>query len=621
LYGDKIGTLLSIDAEEAQKRCKMDKVNGWKPILDLPDNWRDLVDDNVSELFDIWLKKVEIQKESESLKQFNEKIKRRWAIEIGIIEELYYIGRGTTKILSEEGIDPELIPCGSTDRKPEEIIPILIGHENAMERIYNFLSENRELNVADVRELHKILTEYQYLEDKEPDLIENEVKPEIQEESLESPESTEGNENAEVAPGESEEVEKKEVSPGGTGGVENEEVAAEESKNAEEEKFEEVETVREEIDEAGEEKEFKTEEIIRLRKYERALSKLVEGKNVPGDDLPMKGPGGEWRTEIVAPTGTNGSTLEYCPPDKIQSEMVKLLKMHQEHIEKHVHPQVEAAWLHHNLMRIRPFFHGNHRVALCLASLVFIRANWFPLIIYRNSRYAYMDALERADRKDLSYLVSLFAKMQKKSLTSDPGLTEDVLDRHKKIKKIIASAAKKITKKLSVDKSKFANVFGYADRLKEIAFNELNETAELITGQLSAICLNYFAGVRGSDLSNNYYFLPQIFASAEKLDYYPNTREYREWCRLHIVEDRHNHIVVSFHGFGRNFNGIMAASAFSYEREEDEDGERKNINVHKICGELFKFSYDEDFLEIELKFKYWLNNTISAGLEYWKEEL
>ena len=45
-------------------------------------------------------------------------------------------------------------------------------------------------------------------------------------------------------------------------------------------------------------------------------------------------------------------------------------------------PEVEAAWLHHRFGQIHPFQDGNGRVARALATMIFLRAGFVPLVFY-----------------------------------------------------------------------------------------------------------------------------------------------------------------------------------------------------------------------------------------------
>ena len=94
--------------------------------------------------------------------------------------------------------------------------------------------------------------------------------------------------------------------------------------------------------------------------------------------------------------------------------MDRLIEYHRGH--ESVAPEVEAAWLHHRFTQIHPFQDGNGRIARALATLVFVKAGWFPLVVRNEGRARYLDALERADAGDLSELVKLFASRQKDEL-------------------------------------------------------------------------------------------------------------------------------------------------------------------------------------------------------------
>jgi len=93
--------------------------------------------------------------------------------------------------------------------------------------------------------------------------------------------------------------------------------------------------------------------------------------------------------------------------------MDRLIAMHKEHQQKDIPPEIEAAWLHHRFAQIHPFQDGNGRVVRALASLVFLRAGWFPLVVNRDERVEYIESLEKADQGDFASLVNLFAMIQK----------------------------------------------------------------------------------------------------------------------------------------------------------------------------------------------------------------
>lgn len=99
----------------------------------------------------------------------------------------------------------------------------------------------------------------------------------------------------------------------------------------------------------------------------------------------------------------------YCPPEDVEAEVIKLCDLFKDlHIQE-MSPVVRAAWLHHRFTQIHPFPDGNGRIARTLASLVFLKAGWPPLIIRRDEdRSVYLDALEAADGGNLEPLSRLF---------------------------------------------------------------------------------------------------------------------------------------------------------------------------------------------------------------------
>ncbi|MEB3218070.1 MAG: Fic family protein [Nostocales cyanobacterium 94392] len=125
---------------------------------------------------------------------------------------------------------------------------------------------------------------------------------------------------------------------------------------------------------------------------------------------------GKWKTFVNNPKRPDGTIHEYCPPEQVESEIGRLIAMHNQHLEIGVSPEIEAAWLHHRFTQIHPFQDGNGRVARTLASLIFIRQGLFPVVITRNERQEYINASEVADTGNLTSLVNLFSRLQEKIL-------------------------------------------------------------------------------------------------------------------------------------------------------------------------------------------------------------
>ena len=150
-----------------------------------------------------------------------------------------------------------------------------------------------------------------------------------------------------------------------------------------------------------------------IKEIHAALLRNVESYTVAnqfGQAFEMRLEKGQYKTEPNSPTRPDGSVHEYCPPEHTASEMDELIRLHCTHESVDVPPEVEAAWLHHRFTQIHPFSDGNGRVARAIASLVFVKAGWFPLTIRRDDRARYIQALETADADDLRPLVALFVE-------------------------------------------------------------------------------------------------------------------------------------------------------------------------------------------------------------------
>ena len=133
-------------------------------------------------------------------------------------------------------------------------------------------------------------------------------------------------------------------------------------------------------------------------------------------DVPLQR--GMFKTLSNNPTRSDGILHQYCPPEHVDAEVDKLCDLHQEHGKQNITPEVEAAWLHHRFTSIHPFQDGNGRVARALASLVFIQAGWFPLVVREQDRTRYFNALESADEGQLKPLIDYFGDLQRKNFSS-----------------------------------------------------------------------------------------------------------------------------------------------------------------------------------------------------------
>jgi Fic family protein len=105
----------------------------------------------------VWSDQKTRLKGTSQLSDFTERLSREWAIETGVIENLYEIERGVTQTLIERGFQAELLSHGSTNRPREYVLQLLRDQKDALDGVFDFVSSKRTLSVSYIKELHSAL--------------------------------------------------------------------------------------------------------------------------------------------------------------------------------------------------------------------------------------------------------------------------------------------------------------------------------------------------------------------------------------------------------------------------------------------------------------------------------
>jgi hypothetical protein len=117
----------------------------WRPIEDLPEDHENLRSSELENLAQVWREQRNSLDETET-RRFLNRLKREWAIETGIIEQLYTLDRGITATLIEHGIDASLIPHDATDRPPELLAEILHDQEEAIDWVFDLIKGDQSFS-------------------------------------------------------------------------------------------------------------------------------------------------------------------------------------------------------------------------------------------------------------------------------------------------------------------------------------------------------------------------------------------------------------------------------------------------------------------------------------------
>lgn len=370
-----------------------------------------------------------------------------------------------------------------------------------------------------------------------------------------------------------------------------------------------------------------TEHFIRsLHAQFTAHQEYTEAQTPEGNVIRVELLRGEYKKQPNNPRRDDGTIHEYCPPEFVGDEMQRLVQWYGES-QNTVTPEVLSAWLHHRFAQIHPFQDGNGRVARTLASLVFLRAGLFPLVIRDADRVEYINALESADAGELKDIVRLFASRERDAILRALGI-EQQARQERYADQIITSAINLLKERFRAEATQKERVYRVADDLRITAFEKLSGVAKQLDQQLSDLTAlshdkKYHARTRTADDKSpqSHYFWYQVVEVARQFGYFANFERHRSWIRMDIVTDSVFEFVISFHGYGHGANGVMAASAFTAVRVEQEDGATRPVNTKPACMDLFQFNYAESDESIKHRFLDWLEHATAIALGEWRRNL
>ena len=323
------------------------------------------------------------------------------------------------------------------------------------------------------------------------------------------------------------------------------------------------------------------------------------------------------------PTRPDGTLHHYCPPVHVAAEMDRLLELHDAHRSQKVAPEVEAAWLHHRFVQIHPFTDGNGRVARALATLIFIRSGWLPLVVRDRRRGEYIDALECADGGDLKPLVAFFSSLQRRELVHALGIAREV-ERSHRVEARLQSIGRRLAMRRGALEKEWNAAVSRARCLHRLARGRLEEVRARLEemsrdGGFSEFGL--FVDDAGDDDARGHYFRHQIVSSASVLRYFANTSHYRSWVRLVIKDGSQSTLLIAFHCLGHEFRGVLATSATWFRRVPVDDGAVETEGETPVCEEVFQINYKEEAADVEGRFEDWLEAAVARGLAHWEASL
>ena len=482
----------------------------WEPITDLAAPDQEAASEELPALQRTW-EDVHKQLDRVQVDRFNERLKREWAIETGIIERIYTLDHGTTQLLIEQGIDASLIANDASDQSPELVAGMIRDHAAAVDWLFDAVTEQRPLSTSFVKQLHQLMTRKQ---------------------------------------------------DSATG-----------------------------FDSLGRKQDIK----------------LLHGTYK------------EWPNN---PTRPDGKEHQYCPPEHVAAEMDRLIGLHQTHRTADVAPDVSAAWLHHRFTQIHPFQDGNGRVARAITSLVLISAGWFPLVVTRDDRARYIEALGDADEGNLVPLANLIAKLQRKQFLRALSIAEEVQSQDQQLEQMLEAISDMFNgDPIPAANQELQQALETAEKLWDTCRSYFQDTALKLQSSLgdSPSRRAWADFGENTDIERRRWNRYQIVHSANEFDYFANTRDHHEWVRLAIItENGRSEILTSFHAIGTEYRGLVGVSMCFYRRQEADEFEQQIIELQPVSEDLFQINYRESADSVEDRFMKWMERSLVLGLDQWR---
>ncbi len=114
-------------------------------------------------LSSVWKEKRSELETNGAYREFLKKLHREWAIETGIIENLYTWDRGVTEVLIEQGIESSLISHlgGLSQKEAEHVQAVINDHLKIVDGLFSFVKGDEPLSEYFIRGLQSQFTAHQ----------------------------------------------------------------------------------------------------------------------------------------------------------------------------------------------------------------------------------------------------------------------------------------------------------------------------------------------------------------------------------------------------------------------------------------------------------------------------
>lgn len=328
------------------------------------------------------------------------------------------------------------------------------------------------------------------------------------------------------------------------------------------------------------------------------------------------------------PVRPDGSRHEYCPPEHVDSEIETLLELLSNYEQED--PFLVSVWLQHRFTQIHPFQDGNGRVARALTAYWLLKSEYLPLVIDRDMRGEYLDALMSADNENLEPLAKFLGSLEQNAILQALSIdTETEFEIQTAITSaVIASLQNKFDKRREAKRQEFLTVNNVAQELRAVAreatVNQFQTLADKVF--VSQERPEIFAEEGGPDHGNSHWYKFEITKLNEPSKKWINFSEGNYFVKASI---RYEHLrlvfVVTIHHIGKELTGVMEATSFallqSYDEANDANTERIETGLVGTSVEPFPITWNTSADTLKASFSRWLDTCTAIAVKEWGDRL
>lgn len=355
---------------------------------------------------------------------------------------------------------------------------------------------------------------------------------------------------------------------------------------------------------------------------------------------------GEFKKQPNNPKRHDGTIHQYCPPEHVDSEIENLLRLYNEYsADDNCHPLLLAAWLHHRFEQIHSFQDGNGRVGRAILTWHLVKNGFFPIVVSRDDRSNYIDALEKADGGDLTPLIDLLVRLEKntilQALESSDAESSSALEfpQADLIGEVVGGIVERVKRRQS-EEEQMRSVNETVLELRGKIQDYLHQKSQEIQERLAAAGIHIDLRVEegGPDKSNAHRYRPYVLEAAKCYRHSVNLSEPMYFVRLALEPESLDLMprlvfVISLYHTGRRLTGVMAATAFAQIKHQDDEKSTPTFtqlfrqvldaidmsNIKNCAANPFTFTWSDSVDDISDRFADWTEVCFSVALRYWME--